>query len=111
LAAIVRFGVVLAKVCCLIFVFIWIRWTVPRFRFDQLMSLTWRGLVPIGMALTAGVGGLVYFDKAITWYAPVVDVVVVAGALLLSPVLSGSVTGRQVDLPDIEVVPAESKSV
>ena len=40
----------LAKTCCLIFFFIWIRWTLPRFRYDQVMKLGWAILLPIAIA-------------------------------------------------------------
>jgi NADH-quinone oxidoreductase subunit H len=39
----------LAKVSVFMFFFVWIRWTVPRFRYDQLMSLGWKTLIPIGL--------------------------------------------------------------
>jgi NADH-quinone oxidoreductase subunit H len=44
------------KVFALIFVFIWIRWTFPRFRYDQLMSFGWTVLLPatLGVILLAG---------------------------------------------------------
>jgi len=44
------------KTFLMIFVFMWIRWTIPRFRFDQLMHLGWKVLIPIAlinMLLTA----------------------------------------------------------
>jgi NADH-quinone oxidoreductase subunit H len=39
-----------AKIIFFIFFFMWIRWTVPRFRYDQLMNLGWKGLLPLSIA-------------------------------------------------------------
>jgi NADH-quinone oxidoreductase subunit H len=39
----------LAKVSFLLFVFIWIRATLPRFRYDQLMSFAWKFLFPVAL--------------------------------------------------------------
>ncbi|GGC30590.1 NADH-quinone oxidoreductase subunit H [Parapedobacter defluvii] len=39
-----------AKILAFIFFFMWIRWTVPRFRYDQLMRLGWKILIPLAVA-------------------------------------------------------------
>jgi NADH-quinone oxidoreductase subunit H len=43
-------GIFLAKLFCVLFVMIWVRWMWPRFRYDQLMGLGWRRFVPLALA-------------------------------------------------------------
>jgi len=38
-----------AKMSAILFTTIWIRWTLPRFRYDQLMNLGWKGLIPVSL--------------------------------------------------------------
>lgn len=40
----------LLKVVLVVVVFIWIRWTIPRFRYDQVMALGWKVLIPLSLA-------------------------------------------------------------
>ena len=40
----------MAKVLAMIFFFMWVRWTVPRFRYDQIMELGWQKLLPLAIA-------------------------------------------------------------
>lgn len=47
--AILHFLVLFAKTCMFIFFFMWVRWTIPRFRYDQLMDLGWKRLLPLSL--------------------------------------------------------------
>ena len=50
LANILGIIVLFAKLCFFIFFYMWVRWTIPRFRYDQLMRLGWQMLIPIAIA-------------------------------------------------------------
>lgn len=50
IAPIIGVVVLFAKVFLFIFFFMWVRWTIPRFRYDQLMDLGWKILIPLAIA-------------------------------------------------------------
>jgi NADH-quinone oxidoreductase subunit H len=61
LQGLIGFTVLAAKIAAMLFLFVWVRWTFPRFRYDQLMRLGWKVLLPLAVlqfvataALTAG---------------------------------------------------------
>ena len=49
------------KVFLFIFFFMWVRWTIPRFRYDQLMDLGWKVLIPLAIANIVVTGSVITF--------------------------------------------------
>jgi NADH-quinone oxidoreductase subunit H len=81
--------VLFGKIFFFIFFFMWVRWTLPRFRFDQLMNLGWKTLIPLSMLNVAVTGaGLLLnptFGKYATWLIVAVMVVLAATNAIKTP--------------------------
>jgi NADH-quinone oxidoreductase subunit H len=63
---ILRTAVFFAKTILIIFIFMWVRWSLPRFRFDQLMQLAWRAMIPISLALVLVTAVVIYMAGPIS---------------------------------------------
>jgi NADH-quinone oxidoreductase subunit H len=50
IVAVMGFAALFAKIIFFLFLFMWVRWTIPRFRYDQLMDLGWKKLIPLALA-------------------------------------------------------------
>ena len=59
--AILQALVLMGKILIFIFIFMWVRWTLPRFRYDQLMNLGWKVLLPLALANIFITGLVMYF--------------------------------------------------
>jgi len=62
-SAVLKVLVLLAKVALMILFIMWVRWTLPRFRYDQLMDLAWKSMIPlalVNLVATAAIVQLVY---------------------------------------------------
>lgn len=60
-ANIIGIAVLFVKICFFIFFFMWVRWTIPRFRYDQLMRLGWKMLIPLAIANIIVTGIVILF--------------------------------------------------
>jgi NADH-quinone oxidoreductase subunit H len=81
----VGFLILLAKTIGIIFIIIWIRWTLPRFRVDQMMNLCWKYFIPISFGCFLGTLVLAWIAGSAIWvdYGMRVVTFVVGGILPL----------------------------
>jgi NADH-quinone oxidoreductase subunit H len=59
--AVLGIAALMTKVIIFIFIFMWVRWTIPRFRYDQLMRLGWQILIPLALFNMLATGGVILF--------------------------------------------------
>ena len=67
-------GLPRARSACILFFYIWMRWTLPRYRYDQLMKFGWKWLLPasvINLLVTAAAGALFQCLRRLLFYAAV----------------------------------------
>lgn len=77
---ILKLSIFAVKVFLMIFVFMWVRWTLPRFRFDQLLRLGWCALLPLAISLFCVTGVVVYFRRGNTLWMTAANLAVLASA-------------------------------
>ena len=49
-ASLIGVGALLLKAAFFMWLFVWVRWTLPRFRYDRIMAMGWKFLLPLGLA-------------------------------------------------------------
>lgn len=61
--ALIHVGTLFAKIVFFLFLFMWVRWTIPRFRYDQLMNLGWKILIPLALFNMLVTGALILLQQ------------------------------------------------
>jgi len=77
----------LLKVAAYIYVFMWLRFTLPRFRFDQLMRLGWHILIPLALVNVIGVGVALALQSALSMNRWLTMLLTTAGTLVVGILL------------------------
>jgi NADH-quinone oxidoreductase subunit H len=98
--AVLKFAVYAVKIFVLLCLMMLIRWTLPRFRFDQLMRLAWGGLVPITLTMLLVTGGVLATDLGHRrWVLLAANIVVVCIVPVVAALLpKGAAVNRRVSL-------------
>jgi NADH-quinone oxidoreductase subunit H len=63
LVTILGFLALFIKIICFLFFFMWVRWTIPRFRYDQLMRLGWNIMIPLALLNMLITGAIVLYRQ------------------------------------------------
>ncbi len=107
---ILKVHVFLAKIALILFVMMWVRWTLPRLRFDQLMKLAWRSLIPLTLLVLLLSGALV-FVRAPMWGHLAANAAALAAALWIGPMLpQGPPVNRRIGLAGSRFSPAKAQA-
>lgn len=106
------FGV---KTFAVVLVFMWIRWTLPRFRYDQLMNLGWKVFLPLLMVYIMGMAVLIYaLDAAGVATGPTYALILAGANLLVMIVLvlfvDRGLTVRGAAYREVAVAPGTEES-
>lgn len=110
-AVLAKISVISAKTMFFIFLMMWLRWTVPRFRFDQLMRFAWKGLIPVTLMIFILTIALVYYGEHRSPVWALSGNAAILFVLWLTMALSRSeITGRQVNMPAIRTDQNRRKS-
>lgn len=94
LAMVARMGVLAGKVFLFICFYMLVRWTLPRLRFDQLMRLAWKSLVPLTMALVVVQVVIIYYGLS-PWWALAANAALLLAGGAISLAGGKAITGRQ----------------
>lgn len=111
--AIARVLILSLKVLAVVFFFMMVRWSWPRFRFDQLMALAWKVMLPLGLINFVAVAVLMEFRGDINqlfgapadsfWPIVVLSWLVMLVAWILAGVISPFTTDNRPRMPELEV--------
>ncbi|GJQ28704.1 MAG: NADH-quinone oxidoreductase subunit H [Phycisphaerae bacterium] len=97
-AVLAKFGVYFGKVLLSVTLMIVIRWTIPRLRYDQVMSMAWQFVIPVALVLVVGVSLVIYAGQATTWNLLMVNGLVMAMTLIAAPLIPKSTMNRKLPL-------------
>jgi NADH-quinone oxidoreductase subunit H len=85
---------ILGKAAFFLFFYVWVRWTLPRFRFDQLMDVAWKVLIPLSLSYLVVVMVVREFDLPLFWL-PAASIGLFLGAAGFAANLRSSPTIRK----------------
>jgi NADH-quinone oxidoreductase subunit H len=104
----IKVAIFAAKIFLIILTMIVVRWTLPRFRFDQLMALAWQVLIPVTVAMLLASATIVYLGASPWWHLAANVAVFIAIAMIGSMLPQGAALNKRVRLEGSRFYPPSS---
>ncbi|MCA9281289.1 MAG: NADH-quinone oxidoreductase subunit H [Phycisphaerales bacterium] len=111
LPALVKFLVFFNKVILSVVFMMIIRWTIPRIRYDQVLKLGWQSLIPLGITLVVATAIMRHMGWTSPWQLIVMNVVVIALAMIVAPFLPKDDVNRKVPMAGSRFNPLAGETV
>lgn len=111
LSAIVKFHVFIGKALLLIALMMFVRWTLPRLKFDQVMSVAWQGVIPLSISIVVVAAVLTHLGYGFTWAMLVANVALGAVFLALMPTLTPATRAKRVRIAGSRFYPLVGEAV
>ncbi|MGP1308644.1 MAG: NADH-quinone oxidoreductase subunit NuoH [Phycisphaerales bacterium] len=109
--ALVKFAVLFGKVMTIIVVMMFVRWTIPRIRYDQVLKLAWSGLIPVSIVLVVATAVWVSFGWTSVWQMLILNALVLAGLFVAMPLMPKDNVNKRVRLAGSRFSPLVGEDV
>ncbi len=107
----IKFGVYFGKVVTLVCFMMVIRWTLPRLRYDQVMTMGWQAMIPLSLIVVVMTATMVYFDLRSLVPMLIANVALGGVVLMVQPMLPKPYTNRRVPMYGSRFCPMPGETV
>jgi NADH-quinone oxidoreductase subunit H len=109
--ALVKFAVLFGKVMTIIVVMMFVRWTIPRVRYDQVIKIAWSGMIPLSILLVVATAVWVSFGWTAIWQMLLLNALVLAGVMAVLPLMPKDDVNKRVALAGSRFSPLRAEDV
>ena len=110
-AVIAKLGVYAGKTTILVLFMMVVRWTLPRLRYDQIMTIAWQGMIPTALGVVVMTSVMVYFRQTGVLPMLAANIALMVVILIVQPMLRSSTTNHRIRLYGSRFAPVEGSWV
>jgi NADH-quinone oxidoreductase subunit H len=111
LPALVKFSVLFGKIITIIVLMMFVRWTIPRIRYDQVLKIAWGGMIPVSIVLVVATAVWVAFGWTAIWQMLILNALVLAGTMAVMPLMPKDNVNKRIRLAGSRFSPLRDEDV